>query len=719
MEITIDPLLTPTFVQQPPICVGDNFTLSNISNEGITGSWSPAIDNTQTTPYIFTPDAGQCSNGQIMIVTVGPPSSPTFAIMGPYCQTGNIDVLPPSSLEGFTGTWSPNIIDNSTTGIFTSTFTPDVGLCATLATIDITITDPPSITANAIDSTLCEGESAILFASNISGGVLVESFTMTFGNAFNYTTNNTGLPGNYYVAVSGTYSGNGPCESRDAFYWFEDGCIMTDPPLQQTNWQWNGANPSTQSTPPFAYNPNHDYNFFFTGGAPQTYSFSEQNPTWYGDNSGSLMFSIYYMGNITWSTGSTEVGDTVIPPTGTNTYTVTIDFGNGCIDNDEVDVLVNPLDSPTFNPVPPICVGDEIILSEISLEGYTGSWSPAIDNTQTTEYTFTPDAGQCASTQNLTVNVGPPSTPTFDLIDPVCSGSAISLPLVSLEGYTGTWTPPVNNTGTTTYTFTPDVGQCALVADLTVEVLDNPIITAGDPQTVCIGDEVILAGSGAGVGGIYSWDNGVIDGDSFIVNGTIVYTVTGTDENGCIGTATVLVTGLPVPVAVFSASPESGGVPLDVIFTNTSQNATNYEWDFGNNQYAVVNDESAQNSTYEDFGVYTVWLVAYNGICADSVSAIITTTVDPLIFVPNVFTPNADNSNETFLVTTKNMVSIRLIIVNRWGNLMTTIESLNEGWDGTTPNGSEAKEGVYFYKYSAIGLDGSEWIGHGYLTLIR
>ena len=65
------------------------------------------------------------------------------------------------------------------------------------------------------------------------------------------------------------------------------------------------------------------------------------------------------------------------------------------------------------------------------------------------------------------------------------------------------------------------------------------------------------------------------------------------------------------------------------------------------------------------------------------------------------------------------MESIRLVIVNRWGNLMTTIESLNIGWDGTTPNGNEAKEGVYFYKYTAIGLDGSEWIGHGFLTLIR
>ena len=50
---------------------------------------------------------------------------------------------------------------------------------------------------------------------------------------------------------------------------------------------------------------------------------------------------------------------------------------------------------------------------------------------------------------------------------------------------------------------------------------------------------------------------------------------------------------------------------------------------------------------------------------------------------------------------------------------MTTIDDLNMGWDGTTPAGNPAKEGVYFYKYVANGLDGSEWSGHGFLTLIR
>ena len=47
------------------------------------------------------------------------------------------------------------------------------------------------------------------------------------------------------------------------------------------------------------------------------------------------------MGDLLWSTGATEIGDTIVPPSGNNIYTVSIDFGNCCVASDEVDVLVN------------------------------------------------------------------------------------------------------------------------------------------------------------------------------------------------------------------------------------------------------------------------------------------------------------------------------------------------------------------------------------------
>ena len=100
-------------------------------------------------------------------------------------------------------------------------------------------------------------------------------------------------------------------------------------------------------------------------------------------------------------------------------------------------------------------------------------------------------------------------------------------------------------------------------------------------------------------------------------------------------------------------------------------------------------------------------------------SAEITTTAEPWIFVPNVFTPNGDDANEIWMVDTKNMETIDLIIVNRWGNLMAKIDDLQGGWDGKTPGGLDAKDGTYFYKYTAKALNGEEFVGHGFLTLIR
>src|SRR6185503_9487937 len=106
-----------------------------------------------------------------------------------------------------------------------------------------------------------------------------------------------------------------------------------------------------------------------------------------------------------------------------------------------------------------------------SNNGITGSWAPALDNTTTTTYTFTPDAGQCAITTTMTIVVSSSITPTFTTVGPICSGATLTpLPTTSNNGITGTWSPALDNTATTTYTFTPDAGQCATTATMTIVV---------------------------------------------------------------------------------------------------------------------------------------------------------------------------------------------------------------------------------------------------------
>ena len=84
-----------------------------------------------------------------------------------------------------------------------------------------------------------------------------------------------------------------------------------------------------------------------------------------------------------------------------------------------------------------------------------------------TTYTFTPEPGGCAIVTTMNISIEDEITPTFAQIGPLCQNStAPELPLTSIEGITGTWTPAVINTaiaGITTYTFTPEPGGCAIV----------------------------------------------------------------------------------------------------------------------------------------------------------------------------------------------------------------------------------------------------------------
>lgn len=155
----------------------------------------------------------------------------------------------------------------------------------------------------------------------------------------------------------------------------------------------------------------------------------------------------------------------------TTTYSFIPNAGE-CATTAVVTIAILPTITPIFNQVPAICSGQVLTaLPTSSTNGLIGSWSPAINNTATTTYTFTPNAGQCATTTSLTIMVNPTLTPTFNQVPAICVGDALSeLPTTSNNAVTGNWSPLVNNTQTTTYTFTPDAGQCALTTSLTIQV---------------------------------------------------------------------------------------------------------------------------------------------------------------------------------------------------------------------------------------------------------
>lgn len=222
------------------------------------------------------------------------------------------------------------------------------------------------------------------------------------------------------------------------------------------------------------------------------------------------------------------------------------------------------------------------------------------------------------------------------------------------------------------------------------------------------------------------------------------------ESDGCYLYDSALVTPLNPPVAAISADVLSGCEPLTVVFSNTSQNATSYLWNFDNGQTTTVTDLSNQTQTFTDANIggstATVQMIASQGDCADTATVTITVSIcgcmdptalnynpsanasdgscvypippTPTVEVYNVFTPDGDEDNPTYFIKTTNAEKVQLTILNRWGNPVFDETSPNPVWDGKI-NGANADEGVYFYTYVVTGINGDKLEGHGFLQLLR
>lgn len=267
----------------------------------------------------------------------------------------------------------------------------------------------------------------------------------------------------------------------------------------------------------------------------------------------------------TWDPVDVTSGDPYFPVEGIATYTLTgIDGVTGCENTDLVEVTANELPIITAGPDIEVCIGDEVVLTGIGagVDG-TYSWDGGIINDTpfapilTSSYIVlgTDDTG-CENTYTVEVTVFelPPIEAGVD--DTICFGQSA---LLSAEGLADpdeySWSDDVINDALFTpeltnlyYLFGTDDNGCSNSDSVQIIVRALPVIYAGDNQTVCLGNEVELNGSGAGVDGIYLWSEGVLDGLPFSPIATTEYILLGTDENGCENTDTVAVEIYTLPL---------------------------------------------------------------------------------------------------------------------------------------------------------------------------
>ena len=87
----------------------------------------------------------------------------------------------------------------------------------------------------------------------------------------------------------------------------------------------------------------------------------------------------------------------------------------------------------------------------------------------------------------------------------------------------------------------------------------------------------------------------------------------------------------------------------EVEFINESLGASNYEWNFGTGDQVSYEENPNYTFPIEEIGDYTIMLVAFSSLgCSDTAFGLVTINEELLYYVPNTFTPDDDDYNQTF-----------------------------------------------------------------------
>ncbi|MES2515096.1 MAG: hypothetical protein V4580_13175, partial [Bacteroidota bacterium] len=264
-------------------------------------------------------------------------------------------------------------------------------------------------------------------------------------------------------------------------------------------------------------------------------------------------------------------------PNITTTYTIMGTDLNGCVNSATATMTVNPLPNITVNSST-ICIGDTATLIATGASTYT--WNPGsspISNTTGSTVTADPSISSvysitatdiigCVNTATASITVNP--LPIITLTsNTICIG--LSGALTANGASTYTWNPSatLNSANGASVTASPtlttsysvagtDSNGCVNTSTTSVLVNPLPIVTATS-NTICIGLTGQISAAGAAT---YSWSpaNSLTSANvpSVTANPTVttIYTVIGTDSNGCINSTTTTVNVNPLPIVAISPS---------------------------------------------------------------------------------------------------------------------------------------------------------------------
>ena len=418
--------------------------------------------------------------------------------------------------------------------------------------------------------------------------------------------------------------------------------------------------------------------------------------------------SVSASGAVTYTWNNNVVDGVTFSPTSTATYTVVGVGANGCINQDNMVVVVNPLPTVNAGPNYTVCEGQNITLTA-NTNGATVAWNNGVINgfpftpsVGSTTYTVTASSGfGCTNIDSTVVVVNPTPTVSVSANQNACVGSPVVFTATVTSSPSGSWTtngsgtiaPNVTNNSVTYTPSTNDAGivyisyaafnSCGIATDTATMIVNGvPTVAAGMDMTICSGESILLSGTGATT---YTWNNGAVDNVTFVPTISGIYTVVGADTNGCTDTDDVLVT--------INQTPNATSTAIDPVTLVATPSGENYQWIDCATGLSIA-DATSDTLIALVNGEYAVVVSSSNG-CSDTSSCI---TVDQVgLYIPTSLVisvyPNPTNGNVSISLPSNDQGV--LSIYDAQGKLVQTTNSLK---NGDVINLSTYTPGMYTFK---------------------
>lgn len=663
------------------------------------------------------------NSGGIVAITANGPTT--------FCVGGSVTLTAQGSGSFLWSNGSSNsAITVSTAGAYTVTLTNSCGTTSASQTVSV-INNPATLITASGPTTFCEGDSVVLTASGAStylwsNGANSSAITVTQSGAYTVTGNSScgNSQANQTVVVNPL-----PIVSittADSLH-FCSGSSLTINATSNSSLLWsNGSNSSSiQISAPGIYSltatnscgSKRDSVYTFMDSAPQVSIVSSNGSNFCTGDSTYLIAQVNGLGSLLWQGGSTN--DSLLVYTSGN-YQVSVTNNCGSTVG-AYSVTTTNLPVVSIQPSGPInlCEGDSIVL--ITTGNYAGlNWNTGNTNDTITVYdgpfvyvTATNSCGTAIDSLIINKLLKPSITLSTLGNTSICLGDTTRLIASSNSAFQ--WsnaatsdTILVTAPGTYTVTATNSCGNKSASTTITPGQIPTVLINGSD-GILCKGEsEILQVTSNDPV----IWSTGDTT-TTISVNTPGQYFVTAT--NSCGSGSDSITIDTSIVQANFIPSVHEGSAPLLVSFTNLSLNAVQYIWSFEPNSTNYLFEPS---HTYYSPDTYLVTLEAIdqNGCSDKYVDTVIVN--DIYFYIPNAFTPNNDNKNEFFTISSKDISVFDATIFNRWGQAIYSWNQSTAGWNGLDNNNKECKEDVYYYLFN-LKLSNDTKSIYGKVNLIR